>query len=142
MERKLIDLDKNKKSNVYKFKNNSSTSNTKKLLSINERLGRILIVFFIILILLIGRIGFLQIVKGAELKEKMHRQLTASKTISPKRGTIYDSTGKALAISAQVDTVSVDPTRIVVEDDNGDVDESKTKALKEKLAKTFQIYLN
>ena len=130
-------MDKNKKSNVYKFKNNSSTSNTKKLLSINERLGRILIVFFIILILLIGRIGFLQIVKGAELKEKMHRQLTASKTISPKRGTIYDSTGKALAISAQVDTVSVDPTRIVVEDDNGDVDESKTKALKEKLAKAF-----
>ena len=130
-------MDKNKKGNVYKFKNNSSTSNTKKLLSINERLGRILIVFFIILILLIGRIGFLQIVKGAELKEKMHRQLTASKTISPKRGTIYDSTGKALAISAQVDTVSVDPTRIVVEDDNGDVDESKTKALKEKLAKAF-----
>ena len=130
-------MDKNKKSNVYKFKNNLSTSNTKKLLSINERLGRILIVFFIILILLIGRIGFLQIVKGAELKEKMHRQLTASKTISPKRGTIYDSTGKALAISAQVDTVSVDPTRIVVEDDNGDVDESKTKALKEKLAKAF-----
>ena len=130
-------MDKNKKSNVYKFKKNSSTGNTKKLLSINERLGRILIVFFIILILLIGRIGFLQIVKGAELKEKMHRQLTASKTISPKRGTIYDSTGKALAISAQVDTVSVDPTRIVVEDDNGDVDESKTKALKEKLAKAF-----
>ena len=130
-------MDKNKKSNVYKFKKNSSTGNTKKLLSINERLGRILIVFFIILILLIGRIGFLQIVKGAELKEKMHRQLTASKTISPKRGTIYDSTGKALAISAQVDTVSVDPTRIVIEDDNGDVDESKTKALKEKLAKAF-----
>ena len=130
-------MDKKKKSNVYKFKNNSSTGNTKKLLSINERLGRILIVFFIILILLIGRIGFLQIVKGAELKEKMHRQLTASKTISPKRGTIYDSTGKALAISAQVDTVSVDPTRIVIEDDNGDVDESKTKALKEKLAKAF-----
>ena len=42
-----------------------------------------------------------------------------------------------MAISAQVDTVSVDPTRIVIEDDNGDIDETKTKELKEKVAKAF-----
>ena len=64
--------------------------------------------------------------------------MTASKIISPKRGTIYDSTGKALAVSAQVDTVSIDPTRIVVEEDDSDeIDETKTKALKEKVAKAF-----
>ena len=68
----------------------------------------------------------------------MYRQLTASKIISPKRGTIYDSTGKALAISAQVDTVSIDPTAIVVEkEDSDEIDEEKTKALKEKVAKAF-----
>ena len=67
----------------------------------------------------------------------MYRQLTASKTISPKRGTIYDSTGKALAISAQVDTVSIDPTSIVVENDDEKIAEAMTKQLKEKVSKAF-----
>ena len=130
-------MEKRKKTNVYKFKENKNSSKVRKILSINERLGRILIAFFLILIMLIFRIGWIQIVQGAELKEEMYRQLTTSKTISPKRGTIYDSTGKALAISAQVDTVSIDPTRIVVEDDDENVAETMTKALKEKVAKAF-----
>ena len=110
----------------------------RKLLSVNERIGRVFIAFLVIFALLIGRLGWLQLVQGAELKEDMQRQMTASKTISPKRGTIYDSTGKALAVSAQVDTVSIDPTRIVVEEEDSDeIDEVKTKALKEKVAKAF-----
>ncbi len=127
----------NKKTNVYKFEKNNKSSKVKKICSINERIARILIAFFVVLLILIFRLAWLQIVQGAELKEEMHRQLTASKTISPKRGTIYDSTGKALAISAQVDTISVDPSRIVVENDDGDIDETKTKELKEKVAKAF-----
>ena len=126
-----------KKANIYKFKNNSNLSKTKKIQNINGRLGRILIAFFAIFVILIGRLGWLQIVKGAELKESMQRQLTANKTISPKRGTIYDSTGKALAISAQVDTVSIDPTKIVVDDEDDEVAEVMTKQLKEKVAKAF-----
>lgn len=131
----MFELNKKKKNNVYKFKNSKEAS--KKLLTINERLGIILIAFILLFILLIGRLGWLQIVKGTELEEQMHRQLTASKTISPKRGTIYDSTGKALAISARVDTVSIDPTKIIVEDDDGNIDEKKTKKLKEETAKAF-----
>ena len=127
----------NKKTNVYKFEKNSKSSKVKKIGSINERIARILIAFFVLLAILICRLAWLQVVQGAELKEEMNRQLTASKTISPKRGTIYDSTGKALAISAQVDTISIDPSRIVVENDDGDIDETKTKELKEKVAKAF-----
>ncbi len=67
---------------------------------------------FLILILLILRIGFLQFVQGAELKEEAVRRQLSSKTITPNRGTIYDSTGKALAISASVDTVSVNPSGV------------------------------
>lgn len=68
---------------------------------------------FIMLISLILRIGFLQFVQGASLKEKAVNNQLSSRTISPSRGTIYDSTGKkALAISANVDTVSVNPSRI------------------------------
>ena len=127
-----------KRTNVDKLKRNKNSSKVKKVFTVNDRLGRMLIVFFFILILLVFRIGWLQIVQGSELKESMYRQLTASKTISSKRGTIYDSTGKALARSAQVDTVSIDPTKIIVEKEKSDeIDEVKTKELKEKVAKAF-----
>ncbi len=130
-------MNKDKKTNVYQFKQNKNTSKVKKVLSLNERLGRILIVFFLVLILLVFRIGWLQIVQGADLKEDMYRQLTTSKTISPKRGTIYDSTGKALAISAQVDTVSVDPTQLVVKNEDEEAAKLLTEQLREKVAKAF-----
>lgn len=84
---------------------------------------------FLILILLILRIGFLQFVQGAELKEEAVRRQLSSKTITPSRGTIYDSTGKALAISASVDTVSVNPSEVKYS--NGD------EVNKEILAHTF-----
>lgn len=77
-----------------------------------KKLRILMIVGFIILILLILRIGFLQFVQGAELKEEAVKRQLANKTISPSRGTIYDSTGKALAISAEVDTVIVNPTEV------------------------------
>ena len=136
-------MEKNKKGKVYKFEQNRKQDNTnnlnkkRKVFTINDRLRRMLLVFFLVFILLIGRLGWIQIVQGAELKEAMYRQLTTSETISPKRGTIYDSTGKALAISAQVDTVSIDPTKIVVKDDDEEVAEVKTQELKEKVAKAF-----
>lgn len=44
--------------------------------------------------------------------------------------------GKALAISAQVDTVSINPNSIVVKE-KGKISTEKTTALKEKVAKTF-----
>ena len=96
-----------------------------------------MITFFALLFILIIRLGWLQIVQGAKLKEAMYDQLTTSRIISPKRGTIYDSTGKSLAISAQVDTVSINPGQIVVEHKDEEVAEVKTKELKEKVAKAF-----
>ena len=71
----------------------------------------------------------------------MYRQLTTSKTISPKRGTIYDSTGKALAISAQVDTVSIDPTKIVVENDDEEVEKVMKVKEEKKGAFNNKIFL-
>ena len=137
-------MENNKEKKVYKFKQNKNQSKVKngskvrKILTINDRLKRMLLIFFLIFFLLVGRLGWLQIVQGSELKESMYRQLTTSEVISPKRGTIYDSTGKALARSAQVDTVSIDPSKIIVEkEDSNDIDEAKTKELKEKVAKAF-----
>ena len=121
---------------ITKFGDTNKNS-VKKIATMSQRLRGILLVFFMILLLLIGRLGWLQIVQGSELKEAMYAQLTTSRVISPKRGTIYDSTGKALARSAQVDTVSINSTKIVVKSSDEEVAAVKTKALKEKVAKAF-----
>ena len=118
-------------------KNQIKGSKGKKIATMSQRLKAMMLVFFCILLLLIGRLGWLQIVQGAELKEAMYNQLTTNRIISPKRGTIYDTTGKALARSAQVDTVSINPTKIVVTNKDEEVAQVKTKALKEKVAKTL-----
>lgn len=70
--------------------------------------------FFTILIflLLIIRLIWLQFVDGPKLKEAAYNQQTINKLITPKRGNIYDSNGKTLAISASVDTISINPSQI------------------------------
>lgn len=93
------------------------------------KLRTLLISSILIFIILIGRIGFIQFVQGNWLKEKAYQQQTINQIISPKRGNIYDSTGKALAISAQVDTITINPTKIVKDNDKN------TKKYKEEVAK-------
>lgn len=77
-----------------------------------KKLVMCLTVCIVLLILLVIRIGVLQFVQGADLKKRAVKGQMSSKTIEPSRGTIYDSTGKVLAISAKVDTVSINPTQI------------------------------
>ncbi len=117
-------------------KNKRNKSKVKKY-SIALRLRNGMIVIFLVLILLIGRLAWLQFVQGAWLKEQMYMQLITSRVISPKRGTIYDTNGKELAISAAVDTVTINPYSIKVLKQNKEIDETKTRVLKEKVAKAF-----
>ena len=93
------------------------------------KLRNVFIVILLVFIILLSRIGYLQFVEGAYLTELAYQQQTINQILSPKRGNIYDSTGKALAISAQVDTITINPTKI-----KGDSDE-ETKTLKETVAK-------
>lgn len=125
-------------------KHPQNTENKQKILKINDefssqnfihikKLKRIFIIILIIFVLLIGRIGFLQFVEGSSLKEMAYKQQSINQIISPKRGNIYDSTGKVLATSASVDTITINPNSIKDESN----DEQKTKELKEKVAKAF-----
>ena len=69
-----------------------------------------------ILIALIVRIGYVQFVMGADLQEMVKAQQTLDRKINPKRGTIYDATGKILAVSSTVETVTVNPVNIPKQD--------------------------
>ncbi len=101
-----------------------------------KRLKGFLVFIFIVFIALVARIGAIQFIDGTWLKERAYSQSTSSTVVSAKRGTIYDSNGKALAISAEVDTVSVNPEYLVVKE-KGEVNQEKTQELREKMAQKF-----
>ncbi len=103
----------------------------------NKRLRRIMLLVFFLFFALVIRIAYIEFVKGEEYTASMTAQLSTSRTISTKRGKIYDTTGKALVLSAKVDTVTINPTLICVKNSDAAVAEAKTKELKEKVAKAF-----
>ncbi len=82
-------------------------------ISMKKRLKFILIIAFIVLVGILIRIGYIQFFEGSQLKEGAYSQQTIDRKINPKRGTIYDATGKnVLAVSATVETVTINPTTI------------------------------
>lgn len=97
--------------NNYKKRNNKKSISTDKSLP-TRKLKSILITALVLLILLVIRLFWIQFIDGAWLKEKAFRQQTASKIISPDRGSILDVNGKYLAKSEKVDTISINPTKI------------------------------
>lgn len=78
-----------------------------------RRLRRMLLIVLIFFIFFVIRVGFIQFVQGEKLQQGAYDQQTLDRAINAKRGTIYDATGKCiLAISASVETVTVNPTNI------------------------------
>lgn len=124
-----FNLPKTKKSNnkLYKSANNEFSINLLAVKKFRIVLASLLIIF----LLLIIRLIWLQFVQGSDLKEQAYNQQTTDQIISTSRGTIYDSTGKTLAISTPTDTVTINPKKIVGSNDE------ETKAKKEKVAKAF-----
>ncbi len=100
-------------------------------LSNKKKMRNALFVVLIIIALLTVRIGYIQFVWGAELSGKATSQQSQSRSITAKRGTIYDATGKyILAVSSSVEAVTVNPTNIAKED--------KEKVAKE-LSEIFEL---
>ncbi len=86
-------------------------------LTSKKKMRNILFISFLIIICLITRIGYIQLVQGKELSELAYEQQTLDRKINPKRGTIYDATGtNILAVSSTVETVTVNPSNISSED--------------------------
>ena len=110
---------------IAKLKNNLNAENVVS----TKKLKMFLVFSFIIFMVLIGRLFYLQVIDGSYLASLATRQQTTSEEISSKRGNIYDATGASLAISETVDTISINPSQI-----KGKTDE-KTAELKETVAK-------
>lgn len=120
------------KNKNVKINRNKEKLDHKKL---NIRAKNAFFIIMFIFILLVIRIIYIQFIKGPEYKEIASRQQLLSQVIAPKRGTIYDSTGKALALSASVDTITINPQEIMIKDENEDVQATKTAERKELVAK-------
>ena len=100
-------------------------------LSNKKKMRNTLFIAFLIIICLMGRIGYIQFIQGGELSTLAYQQQTLDRSINPKRGTIYDSTGKnALAVSSTVETVTVNP---------GNISEENKEKVAQTLANIFEL---
>ena len=84
-----------------------------------RRLIACLILCFLLFIYLVFRLAWIQfvgVIQGHDLKEAAYRQHVTSRTITAKRGTIYDASDKALALSADIDSVTVNMSNLKTSD--------------------------
>ena len=104
------------------FKTNYNRKSRKKpvenKLAVYKRFIWIGIFLTIALIIVTGKVAFIQFIEGEELSKKAASQQIKNKLISPERGTIYDCTGEILAQSIAVDTVSINPGAVKYKDNS------------------------
>lgn len=111
---------KNKNKAERKLKRDTKTRkyqlNKKGEISRKKRMKIALAIVTMVFFALIVRVAWIQFGKGEELKQMAYLQQTLDRKINPKRGTIYDATGKViLATSSSVETITVNPLNIASE---------------------------
>lgn len=83
-----------------------------------KRVTIILIFCTVIMVLLLARLVYIQVIKSDHYKEEAYKQQTRERKVEAKRGTIYDATGsKILAQSVSVSVITVTPKNIVNKDE-------------------------
>ncbi len=103
-----------------------------------KRLFLAFVIFSVVMVLLCVRVGYLQIVKGEELKKKAVSQQTKDEIVEAKRGEITDRNGNNLAVSTLRYSVWVRPATVMSE---GDTPEEKQTKLRETAA-TLSKYID
>lgn len=89
-------------------------------------------------LIVVIHIVIIQFVEGKELSEKAYNQQVKNKIISPNRGTIYDATGETLAKSIPVDTISLNPGKVVYANSKDVPDEVIAEGLSNILNVTYE----
>ena len=78
-------------------------------IKLKKRLMWVLGIFTFCTTCLIFRVAWIQIANGQEYQQEAIEQQTSNRTISPKRGTIYDRNMETLATSGSVETIYASP---------------------------------
>lgn len=91
-------------------------------LIIKRRLITVFVIIFILMLALIGRVGWIQLVRGPELQKLAIEQWTNDVKIDAKRGKILDRNGAELAVSASCERVDAYMRDIIkIEHDNKNI---------------------
>lgn len=90
----------------------------------------LLLIATILLMLLSVRVAYIQFIKGEKLQILAYEQQTLERKINAKRGTIYETSGNAIAVSSTVYTVTVHPTNI---------DEKDKEKIAKKMSEIFDM---
>lgn len=77
-----------------------------------KRILIMLIGIMLLFLLLIARLGQIQIIKGDKLRKEALEQWTRDIPVRPKRGIIYDRNGKIMATNMSVDTIWCRPADV------------------------------
>ena len=87
--------------------------NKRGVISRKKRVKIALLISSAVFLALTIRVACIQFIQGDSLKNMAYLQQTLDRKINPKRGTIYDTTGKVvLATSSSVETITVNPLNI------------------------------
>lgn len=112
---------------IYIDMRNSKEMNSPNLQN-KRRILSFLIIFFALTLVLVTRLGYIQLIKGNEYKKGAYEQWSRDVVIAAKRGVIYDAKGKKLAVSVNSNKVECFPVdvrkgssdRILLEEDDED----------------------
>ncbi len=100
----------------------------------NSRIMWLLVIFMVLFGALACKTAWIQIVQGEQLSREALEQQTSDKTVSAKRGKIYDRNLKVLASNVSVETISITPGDLRKSIEKNDMTVSKVaEALAERL---------
>ncbi len=115
--KKKMEKNQNKKFKSQMKKEKTKVTQKFSDISRRRRFKVCIVVTCIIFTIFIFRIAWIQFIDGDKLKQMAYEQQSLDRAISPRRGTIYDATGKTiLAVSSTVNTITVNPNNIAKED--------------------------
>ena len=79
---------------------------------LERRIAWFLSILLVVIIILAGRIGWIQFVDGKRMTARTETQLRESKMLHSPRGTIYDRNGRELAVSSMTKSLYANPSEI------------------------------
>ncbi len=80
--------------------------------NIQNRIGRVAIIFWAVLLFLMMRYGWLQLAEGDTLAQRVKMQAGEERILQSPRGAILDTNGRQLAISVMTKSLYVDPNHV------------------------------